>query len=432
MPGKAELRCASRGRVQAATPATSYDVTLLQETRVHLEPAETELNAPIPRVSKSPATHTDQPKPEREGLPAAFKMRRERHYVEQLMGDAPLRTVREIPIDEIEPPTDLPTAGGSDEISGEDLASLRTSIEELGILQPLLVSQIPNAADGHRLAIIAGVNRYRVARQLGMRTVPCLVCETSAHTIEALREAATRRAIAPAPPELPMPVPSEQSRDTAPAAGLREVTARLAFVSAVMPALDVAGYDPLRWNILTDLMKVEMERARSTAAAVEWLSSSDARPVRETVDGAAMIDAVLEAVGPEARLQGIKLDIESTLSGYCLSVDRTMMVRALIGLVQSVLALSPAGSTLRIDATGTSVRPAAIISVTQRDCEISDGAAERFFDAGFAEHPSGLSGALVLAGVTHVARLHGGRVHARAHETQGCTVTFVVPKPLSE
>ena len=31
-----------------------------------------------------------------------------------------------------------------------------------------------------------------------------------------------------------------------------------------MPALDVAGYDPLRWNVLTDLMKVEMERARST------------------------------------------------------------------------------------------------------------------------------------------------------------------------
>ena len=36
--------------------------------------------------------------PVREGLPKAFRMRHGRHYVEQLMGDAPLRTVREIAV----------------------------------------------------------------------------------------------------------------------------------------------------------------------------------------------------------------------------------------------------------------------------------------------------------------------------------------------
>ena len=36
--------------------------------------------------------------PVREGLPKAFRMRHGRHYVEQLMGDTPLRTVREIPV----------------------------------------------------------------------------------------------------------------------------------------------------------------------------------------------------------------------------------------------------------------------------------------------------------------------------------------------
>lgn len=407
---------------------------ILQETRLHLEPAETDLNASIPHVSTPPATHGSQPQPAREGLPPAFKMRRERHYVEQLMGDAPLRTVREIPIDEIEPPTaGLPPEGGSD-----NLDALLASIEQLGILQPLLISQIAGvradrgATEGYRFAIIAGANRYRVAKRLDMRTVPCLVCETSAHPLEALRDAAARRGAAPVAPEPTMPVSSDQSRDTAPAAGLRDVTARLAFVSAVMPALDVAGYDPLRWNILTDLMKVEMERARSTAAAVEWLSSSHGRPERETVDAAALIDAVLEAVGAEARLLGVRLDIASTLSGYSVAVDRSMIVRALIGLVQSMLALSPAGSTLRIEGTGTSVRPAAIVSVTQTDCALQEEAAERFFDASFAQHPGGLPGALVLAGVAHAARAHGGRVHARAHEARGCTATFIVPKPLSE
>ena len=222
---------------------------------------------------------------------------------------------------------------------------------------------------------------------------------------------------------------ADESSGGQPAAGLREVTARLAFVSAVMPALDVAGYDPLRWNILTDLMKVEMERARSTAAAVEWLSSR-VTPAKESIDAASVLDKVLEAVGAEARLQSVKLDVSSTLSGYRLHADTALLGRALTGLVQSLLALSASGSTLRIEADGTCVRPAMIVSVTQEDCEVPPTAIDRFFDADYAQHPNGPSGALVLAGIAHVARLHGGRVHARTKDGGGLTVTFVVPKPL--
>jgi hypothetical protein len=350
-------------------------------------------------------------------------MRHGRHYVEQLMGDAPLRTVREIAVSDIEPP-----AGEAGHIE-----ELRQSIKEIGILQPLLVS--PLAAGGRnegRFRIIAGANRYRAAVQLELNTVPCLVCETATHTADVLREAAARRAAPPVSPEPPMPTLSEDLRRTHPAAGLREVTSRLAFVSAVMPALDVAGYDPLRWNVLTDLMKVEMERARSTAAAIEWLASSTAAPQREALDATAVLDAVLEAVGPEARLQGVKLDVTSTLDGYRLSADRGMLVRAVTGLIQGMLALSPASSTLRIACSGTAVRPALIIAVTQHDCEIPAASLDRFFDADFAQHPNGLSGALVLAGVAQVARLHGGRVHVRADDRGGCTSTFVIPKPLAD
>jgi hypothetical protein len=355
-------------------------------------------------------------------------MRHGRHYVEQLMGDAPLRTVREISLTEIEPPRD--ETGNIDD--------LRQSIKELGILQPLLVSPL-NAADAAdaadndaRFRIIAGGNRYRAAVQLELRTVPCLVCETGSHTVDVLREAVARRAAPLVSPEPPMPTLSDESRQTHPAAGLREVTSRLAFVSAVMPALDVAGYDPLRWNVLTDLMKVEMERARSTAAAIEWLSSSMAMPSRDSLEAAGVIEAVLEAVGPEARLQSVKLDVTSTVEGYRLSADRAMLVRALTGLIQGMLAVSPVASTLRIACSGTAVRPALIVAVTQHDCEIPAASIDRFFDAGFAQHPNGLPGALVLAGVAHVARIHGGRVHARADERGGCTATFVIPKPLSD
>jgi hypothetical protein len=366
-------------------------------------------------------------------------MRRERHYVEQLMGDAPLRTVREIPVSDIDPP----------EENAVDLAPLEQSIKDLGILQPLLVSKsgvgaglTPEASE--RFALIAGANRYRVAVQLGLRTVPCLVCETSAHTVEALREAATRRALAEslirepqqgtaAAPftEVPAPETSDDARPSVLAAGLREVTDRLAFVSAVMPALDVAGNDRLRWNILTDVLKVEMERARSVAAAIEWLSLTSTAE-RDLLDASTIVDAAIDAVTPEARLSGITLEISSSLEGYSLPVDRAMVVRALTGLIQAMLARSSAGSTVRIDCSGTAVRPALIVAVTQEHCEVSESAADRFFDAGFAEHPNGVAGALVLAGVAHVARLHGGRVHARVDEGRGCTATFVIPKPVWE
>ena len=391
---------------------------------MHLESAGTELNLP-----QTP----------REGLPAAFKMRRERHYVEQLMGDAPLRTVREIPVSDIDPP----------EENAVDLAPLEQSIKDLGILQPLLVSKsgvgagdlTPGASE--RFALIAGANRYRVAVQLGLRTVPCLVCETSAHTVEALREAATRRALAESltrepeesaatsTTECPATETSDDARPSVLAAGLREVTDRLAFVSAVMPALDVAGNDRLRWNILTDVLKVEMERARSIAAAIEWLSQTSTSE-RELLDASTIVDAAIDAVTPEARLTGITLEISSSLEGYSLPVDRAMVVRALTGLIQSILARSSAGSTVRIDCSGTAVRPALIVAVTQEQCEVSESAADRFFDAGFAEHPNGVAGALVLAGVAHAARLHGGRVHARVADGRGCTATFVIPKPVWE
>ena len=382
---------------------------------MHLEPAGADLNLPVHPPGR-PAPDEGDDRPAREGLPAAFKMRHGRHYVEQLMGDAPLRTVREIAVADVDPPEAEPA----------DVDELQRSIQDVGILQPLLVSQ-----SGGRFHIIAGANRYRAAVQLGLRTVPCLVCDTNTHTVESLRAAATRRAAPAASPELPMPVTSDDSQHTQPAAaGLREVTARLAFVSAVMPALDVAGYDPLRWNVLTDLMKVEMERARSTAAAVEWLSASTLNATREPLDAAELIDAALEATGPEARLQGVRLDVASAVSGYRLPADRTMLVRALTGLVQSMLSLSSSGSTLRVECSGTSVRPALIVTVAQNACDVDDIAIERFFDQEFTEHPCGVSGAVVLAGVALVARLHGGRAHARRLDGGGCAATFVIPRPL--
>ena len=49
-----------------------------------------------------PAARPARPARPREGLPAAYRMRHASHYVEQLMGDAPIQTVRQISIDQID------------------------------------------------------------------------------------------------------------------------------------------------------------------------------------------------------------------------------------------------------------------------------------------------------------------------------------------
>lgn len=90
----------------------------------------------------------ERPVRAREGLPKAYRMRHTPHYVEQLMGDAPLQSVRRIPIAEIDR-IDRDQRGPS---AGADVTQLITSIREVGVLQPLLVAP----AEGSRFQLLSG------------------------------------------------------------------------------------------------------------------------------------------------------------------------------------------------------------------------------------------------------------------------------------
>jgi ParB family chromosome partitioning protein len=63
-------------------------------------------------------------------------------------------------------------------IREEDLAELAASIEEHGIIQPLLVTR---SADGYQL--IAGERRWRAARLAGLATVPVVVREAAPNEV---------------------------------------------------------------------------------------------------------------------------------------------------------------------------------------------------------------------------------------------------------
>jgi ParB family transcriptional regulator, chromosome partitioning protein len=99
------------------------------------------------------------------GLPTNLKMRHDRHYVEELasMSGAPIG--RMIPIDRLEPNPQQPR------MEFGDLEELTASIREKGVLEPLLVrpSQV-----GGRFMIISGERRYRAAREVGLKELPCI------------------------------------------------------------------------------------------------------------------------------------------------------------------------------------------------------------------------------------------------------------------
>jgi hypothetical protein len=380
--------------------------------------------------------------PGREGLPKRFRMRHGRHYVDELLGETPLRTVREIPISEIEPPPD----------EAIDLEVMEESIRQLGVIEPLLIGR-----RGLQYRVITGMRRLRAARTVGLSTVPCLVQDVDEQKLSDMREAASQRLAVtlPAPPEpaaevSPVPLADAPEKPLSfsadPASAFDQAPTLL---GATTPGVD----EGLRQTVLADLSAVEHLRAKIASVA----AGSLARPVsidfeRTPVSCNELIDDVLSAVAVEARLRGVGImkaqgsglkaqgaqafgltaqdsGLEDQDCRISLDVSRCRM--ALTGLLQCLLTLVPGpGTTLDVRAQMTTLRPALIIDCSLRDFDayLTDEAVARFFDADWVEHPCGAAGAQVLAALARTAKAHGGRVQAQSSGA----VTFVVPRPLSD
>ena len=76
-------------------------------------------------------------------------------------------SIQEIPVGELDPNPDQPRRTFSEESIGQ----LADSIQEQGVLQPLLVAP----SGGGRYMIIAGERRFRAGRAAGLATLPCIV-----------------------------------------------------------------------------------------------------------------------------------------------------------------------------------------------------------------------------------------------------------------
>ena len=107
----------------------------------------------LPAIERSPVAV-------REGLPPAYRMRADAHYVEQLDSAPSSPSVRLIDARTIEVRGDEPRPA----------PTFVDSIKRHGVLQPILVQ-----TRGGRYRLIAGRKRLAAAMAAGLREVPCLV-----------------------------------------------------------------------------------------------------------------------------------------------------------------------------------------------------------------------------------------------------------------
>jgi ParB family transcriptional regulator, chromosome partitioning protein len=93
-----------------------------------------------------------------------LRMRHDLHFVEQLVSREGAPIGRMVPIEQIEPNPKQPR------VDVGDLTELEASIREKGILEPLLVKRLQHG----RFMIISGERRFRAAKLVGLRDVPCI------------------------------------------------------------------------------------------------------------------------------------------------------------------------------------------------------------------------------------------------------------------
>jgi len=254
------------------------------------------------------------------------------------------------------------------------------------------------------------------------------------HYVEALVD---RSLPAPDPPA-PLPVPAPEAAPgvevtgPTPAASLAVAAASLADAfDAIQAALrDV----PLRGRPLRDRVAIELARAEATRG--RWLADAavvlqvEPLPALDEVDLLGILAGVFEAFGPENRLSGGAAAL-ALPEGTCpVFGDERLLTTALGALLAAVHALiEDRGDARKVRVALGPRREAATrtIEVSQAAVRLPAAAYARFFDADWAGHPAGPSGALLLAAARKIALAHGGSLDIAAQAGGGSRLVLSVP-----
>jgi hypothetical protein len=330
---------------------------------------------------------------EREGLPSGYRMRADRHYVDQLAAPAAGQPVRMLPIGQVDLDSPRPHA---------DLRPLIESIRVHGIVQPLLVRR-----QDARFVVVAGRKRLLAAQMLRLQSVPCLVHELTDAEAAALAAA----------DNLSVGQPARVEQGTPDFAGVRRLMAT--HVAAIRSCADVGNVVIRDAGLLNrsafDLLKAHAWRAAQLLAAADVIASTPlaanaGSPSQAERALATIVDEVIDGFGPEARLGGIvfRADVREALSSSGLNHRQVMtgLIGALLATLPFVEQAVRPTVTIKASATGAA---GVLIEVIQTDASVEPRLVKQFFQDDLSiDRPGGYAATLGALVAKAVAEQHSG------------------------
>jgi len=252
-----------------------------------------------------------EPTVAREGLPRHYRMRADRHYVDQLDAASAGQAVRMIP---------LAALSGQPAEPSPALRPLIESIRLHGILHPLLVRRRDS-----QYVVIAGRRRLVAAQILQLSAVPCLVQEATDGEAAALAAADNVRI-----------GPAAAANENASLVGVEAAIAT--HLASIGKCADMCGQGFGLQHQTLDLLKAHAWRAARLIEARNLIAGGRCAAPRER-SISSILDEVIDGFSPECRLSGvtIRADIREPLSSAGLHDNQ--LVAGISGALLAVLPL---------------------------------------------------------------------------------------------
>ena len=267
--------------------------------------------------SAPPATPATPPV--REGLPPGFRMRADKHYVEELdtrMSSIPVRLI------------DTQSIESGDQQGDALTPAFIDCVRQLGVLQPLLVMAL-----GSRYRVISGRRRLAAAVAAGLQEVPCLVQHVDSERAERMALASNLPATRPRPPAA---IPNGQPGTTALSSELAQI------LSSIASSADAAVHaSAISRHVTADLVKAEAVRALDLLLALRVLKD-DVGMSRGPVLASEIADAVSRNGTGERRLTGTAIDLRIHLESpeaLLVNGDAQLLASAVGALVAATASL---------------------------------------------------------------------------------------------
>ena len=356
-----------------------------------------------PFFEPEPMTGPDLSFP-REGLPPDYHMRHQ-HYVDELIAAGRVPQLRLVPVSKIESSLSNPAEG---------LEGLVDSIQEFGVLQPLLVRR-----DRGRYELLSGAKRLAAAATAGLNEVPCLVLEVDEIEARRLAEAANRGAAQPTS------APSSRPMWSASAASTLEGS-----LNAILSALGLLEKpeNTLRDQVALGLIRSEALRASRLLQGLRLLSGD--RPlVRRPLDFGALLSDVLSESEDERAFLAIALDC-SVEEPCSIRADRELLAMAVAGALETVVSLlrKSRGATLRVRLCGNSRLRATTLFVSEDSVRMPTSSWSLWFYPNWENRPGGEAAAVGLLAARRATELHGGRLEVAPTESGGVRLVLSFPE----